>query len=209
MKLRPATKLTAIAIAYYFCTIPSIDHSLQYDHYYYLLFHRLIYHDHSYYDYSSFLLSRSFPWRIKRKLSVAPAVIAVAPDIEAESWTLSASTAATSATDNGTGTGHLSTGVSTNILQLLQKETELHEKTRKEHQHERKNLQAKLAMMVKANSKKREKTVVEEKWDIVRVIPTAEEQIPCRNSKTCSKNTEVSWASNLNPEDSWDLCEDC
>ena len=63
------------------------------------------------------------------------------------------------------------------LQQLLQKETELHEKTRKEHQHERKNLQAKLAMMVKANSKKREKTVVEEKYGILRVIPIAEEQI--------------------------------
>ena len=53
-----------------------------------------------------------------------------------------------------------SNGVPTNILQLLQKETELYEKTKKEHQHERKKLEAKLAMLVKAKSKKREKTVV-------------------------------------------------
>ena len=44
---------------------------------------------------------------------------------------------------------------------------------------------------------------VEEIWDIVRVILTAQEQIPCQE---CSKDTVVSWASNLNPEDNWDLC---
>ena len=43
-------------------------------------------------------------------------------------------------------------------------------------------------------------------WDIVREIPAAEEQIPCRK---CFKDTVVSWASNLNPEDNWDLCEGC
>ena len=150
-----------------------------------------------------------------RKLSIALAAIAVAPNIEAESPTLSASAAATSATDNGagTGTGPLSNGVSTNILQLLQKKTdELHEKTRKEHQHERKKFQAKLAMlvMVKAKSKKGEKTIVKEKYGILRVIPIAEEQILYCNSKKCSnKNAAVSWASNLNPGDNWDLCEDC
>ena len=36
-------------------------------------------------------------------------------------------------------------------------------------------------------------------WDIVRVIPTAEEQITCR-IKQCSKDAAVSWASNLNPD---------
>ena len=71
------------------------------------------------------------------------------------------------------------------------------EKTRKAHQHERKKLQAKLAMLIKAKSKKKEKTVVEEIRAIVHVIPTAEEHhIPCR-VKTCSKNAVVSWASNL------------
>ena len=125
--------------------------------------------------------------------------------------TLFASAAATSATDNGAGagTGPLSNEATTNILQLLQKITGLHKKTRKEHQHKRKKLQAELAMLVKAKSKKREKTVVKEKCGIVRVIPTAEEQIPCHNSKKCSKNAAVSWASKLNPEDNWDLCENC
>ena len=60
----------------------------------------------------------------------------------------------------GAGAGVSSSLAPTNILQLLQKETELHEKTREGHQHERKKLQAKLAMLVKAKSKKREKTVV-------------------------------------------------
>ena len=64
-------------------------------------------------------------------------------------------------------------------------------------------------MLVKAKLKKREKTVVEETCGIVRVIPTAEEQISCHNSKKCSKNAAVSWASKLNPEDNWDLCENC
>ena len=45
-------------------------------------------------------------------------------------------------------------------------------------------------------------------WDIVQVIPTAEEQISC-HIKECSKDAAVSWASNLNPEDIWDLCEGC
>ena len=48
----------------------------------------------------------------------------------------------------------------------------------------------------------------DEIWDIVRVIPTAEEQIPCR-IKECSKNAVVSWASNLHPEDNWDVCVGC
>ena len=42
----------------------------------------------------------------------------------------------------------------------------------------------------------------------VRVIPTAEEKIPCR-IKECSKNAAVSWASNLHPEDNWDVCVGC
>ena len=72
----------------------------------------------------------------------------------------------------------------------------------------RKELQTKLTMLIKVKSKKREEMVVKEKWAIVRVIPISEEQIPCC-SKKCSKNMAVSWASNLNPEDNWDLCEDC
>ena len=38
----------------------------------------------------------------------------------------------------------------------------------------------------------------DEIWDILRVIPTAEEQIPCR-IKECPKDAAVSWASNLKP----------
>ena len=40
------------------------------------------------------------------------------------------------------------------------------------------------------------------------VTPTTDEKIPCRNCKKCFNNAAVSWASNLNPEDIWDLCED-
>ena len=45
-------------------------------------------------------------------------------------------------------------------------------------------------------------------WAITRVICTAEEQIPCCIKK-CSTNVVVSWASDLNPNNNWDLCEDC
>lgn len=48
----------------------------------------------------------------------------------------------------------------------------------------------------------------DEIWDIVHVIPTDGDQITCRN-KNCSQNAVVSWASNLDPEDTWDICEDC
>ena len=48
----------------------------------------------------------------------------------------------------------------------------------------------------------------DEIWDIVHVIPTDGDQITCRNNN-CSQNAVVSWASNLNPEDTWDICEDC
>ena len=46
------------------------------------------------------------------------------------------------------------------------------------------------------------------RWGIVRVIPTAEQQIPC-HGKNCSKNAAVSWASNKNSNQYMDLCEDC
>ena len=42
---------------------------------------------------------------------------------------------------------------------------------------------------------------------VVRVIPTFEQQIPC-HGKNCSKNAAVSWASNKNPNQYRDLCED-
>ena len=43
---------------------------------------------------------------------------------------------------------------------------------------------------------------------VVRVIPTSEQQIPCRG-KNCSKNAAVSWASNKNPNQYRNLCEYC
>ena len=48
----------------------------------------------------------------------------------------------------------------------------------------------------------------DECWGIVRVIPTAEEHISCR-TENCCKNTAMSWASNLNPDNHWHLCEGC
>ena len=46
----------------------------------------------------------------------------------------------------------------------------------------------------------------EEVWDIVRVIPTAEEQVQCR---MCTEQAVAIWASNNEPNDMWDLCETC
>ena len=46
----------------------------------------------------------------------------------------------------------------------------------------------------------------EEVWDIVRVIPTAEEQVQCR---MCTEQAVATWASNNAPNDMWDLCETC
>ena len=50
----------------------------------------------------------------------------------------------------------------------------------------------------------------DEIWELVRVILTAQEQIP-RHGKNCPKDTAVSWASKskLNREDNLDLCEGC
>lgn len=45
-------------------------------------------------------------------------------------------------------------------------------------------------------------------WDIVRVIPTDEEQVECRNEE-CTDQAVATWASNKDPEDKWDLCEKC
>ena len=45
-------------------------------------------------------------------------------------------------------------------------------------------------------------------WDIVHVIHTAEEHIPCCTKDYC-KNAAVSWESNLNPGNHWHLCEGC
>ena len=45
-------------------------------------------------------------------------------------------------------------------------------------------------------------------WELVRLIPTAQEQIPC-HGKNCLKNAAVSWASNTNPNCIRDFCEGC
>jgi hypothetical protein len=45
-------------------------------------------------------------------------------------------------------------------------------------------------------------------WDLVRVIPTAEEQVQCRNNG-CTEQAVATWASNNEPNDMWDLCEKC
>jgi hypothetical protein len=45
-------------------------------------------------------------------------------------------------------------------------------------------------------------------WDMVRAIPTAEEQIQCRN-EGCTDQAVATWASNNDPNDMWDICEKC
>ena len=45
-------------------------------------------------------------------------------------------------------------------------------------------------------------------WELVRLIPTAQEQIPC-HGKNCLKNAAVSWASNTNPNCIQNFCEGC
>ena len=47
-----------------------------------------------------------------------------------------------------------------------------------------------------------------EVWDIIRVIPTAEEKIKCRY-ENCTEQAVATWASDKNPEDKWPLCEKC
>ena len=53
-----------------------------------------------------------------------------------------------------------------------------------------------------------EESEQEEVWDIIRVIPTTEEKVKCRYPH-CSEQAVATWASNLNPEDKWPLCEKC
>eukprot|EP00529_Nitzschia_sp_RCC80_P008035 CAMPEP_0113513062 /NCGR_PEP_ID=MMETSP0014_2-20120614/39658_1 /TAXON_ID=2857 /ORGANISM="Nitzschia sp." /LENGTH=1242 /DNA_ID=CAMNT_0000409433 /DNA_START=167 /DNA_END=3895 /DNA_ORIENTATION=+ /assembly_acc=CAM_ASM_000159 len=48
----------------------------------------------------------------------------------------------------------------------------------------------------------------EEEWDVVRVIPTDEENITCR-TEDCCEQAVVVWASSLDPADEWPVCEDC
>ena len=52
------------------------------------------------------------------------------------------------------------------------------------------------------------KNIEDEIWEIVRVIPIAEEKIPCC-IKECSKDAAFSWASNSNRNDIWNFCEGC
>ncbi len=47
-----------------------------------------------------------------------------------------------------------------------------------------------------------------EVWDIVRVIPTAEEKLVCR-SEHCSEKAVAIWATDRDPQDKWPLCEKC
>jgi len=49
---------------------------------------------------------------------------------------------------------------------------------------------------------------VNELWDVVRVIPTDEEKVECRNDG-CTDQAVATWSSNIDPEDKWDLCEQC
>lgn len=49
---------------------------------------------------------------------------------------------------------------------------------------------------------------MEEEWDVVRVIPTAEEKVVCR-SEDCYEQAVVIWASSLDPSSEWPVCEDC
>ena len=45
-------------------------------------------------------------------------------------------------------------------------------------------------------------------WDILRVIPTAEEKTVCRYEH-CSEQAVAIWATDKNPQDNWPLCEKC
>jgi hypothetical protein len=47
----------------------------------------------------------------------------------------------------------------------------------------------------------------DELWDLVRVVPKSK-SCKCR-TETCSAQAVATWASNLEPEDKWDLCEEC
>jgi hypothetical protein len=48
----------------------------------------------------------------------------------------------------------------------------------------------------------------EETWDIVRVVPTAEEKLKCRHEK-CNGQAVAVWASSADLQDEWPLCEEC
>ena len=48
----------------------------------------------------------------------------------------------------------------------------------------------------------------DEVWDIIHVIPTAEQKIECRYDH-CSEQAVATWATDKHPEDKWSLCEKC
>ena len=48
----------------------------------------------------------------------------------------------------------------------------------------------------------------DEVWDIIHVIPTAEQKIECRCDH-CSEQAVATWATDKHPEDKWSLCEKC
>ena len=52
------------------------------------------------------------------------------------------------------------------------------------------------------------KNMEDENWDIVRVIPSAEEKLAC-HTENCDKDAAFSWASNSNRNDSRNFCEGC
>jgi len=45
-------------------------------------------------------------------------------------------------------------------------------------------------------------------WDVTLVIPTDKEKVECRNTG-CIRQVVATWASNIDPEDKWDYCENC
>eukprot|EP00980_Cylindrotheca_fusiformis_P023372 scaffold10429_cov126-Cylindrotheca_fusiformis.AAC.3 len=49
--------------------------------------------------------------------------------------------------------------------------------------------------------------VEEELWDLIRVVPKQEDCV-CR-TEGCQNQAVATWASNLEPDDKWDLCEPC
>lgn len=54
---------------------------------------------------------------------------------------------------------------------------------------------------------KEEEEEEEEVWDLIHVIPKSETYV-CR-TEGCENKAVACWASNLNPEDKWNMCEGC
>ncbi len=53
-----------------------------------------------------------------------------------------------------------------------------------------------------------EESEVDEVWDILRVIPMAEEKIECRYEHCCEQAVAI-WATDKDPQEKWPLCEKC